>query len=140
MPPTFLWQCGPRKGLVSHRVFCPTKSDCAVGALKKEPFSFGRGSVFLGCLTVCLSLTFGVRMEIELNLKKEGASSCAHVGVHAWARSPDRPDAAPVRSSARTTGTPRAPGLISTPPTRFGSRSIYSDSESIIFRIPMLIL
>eukprot|EP00959_Pyramimonas_sp_CCMP1952_P323329 6765812-Pyramimonas_sp.AAC.1 len=39
-----------------------------VEALKKEPFSLGRGSVFPDCFTVCLGFCFGFRWEIEVQL------------------------------------------------------------------------
>eukprot|EP00959_Pyramimonas_sp_CCMP1952_P224659 4697642-Pyramimonas_sp.AAC.1 len=37
------------------------------GALKKEPFSFGRGSVLLSCFTVRLRFSRGVPWGIEVD-------------------------------------------------------------------------
>eukprot|EP00959_Pyramimonas_sp_CCMP1952_P404037 8466155-Pyramimonas_sp.AAC.1 len=37
VPPAFLRQCGPRKGLVSSRESCPMKSDCSTAAAMRQP-------------------------------------------------------------------------------------------------------
>ncbi len=40
-----------------------------VGALRKEPFSLGRGSVFLDRFAVCLGFPLGFPRDIEVLLK-----------------------------------------------------------------------
>jgi len=50
----------------SPRLFRAWPPPSTVGALKKEPFSLGRGSVFLNGFTVCLLFSVGLRRDIEV--------------------------------------------------------------------------